>query len=70
VNKAICIYPDNKGNVWFGTTGGGLSEFDYTTNRFTHFTELDGLANNTVSPSVKVTRKIFLKELKKRDLCN
>jgi len=48
VNKAICIYADNNGNIWFGTTGGGLSEFDHTTNRFTHFTELDGLANNTV----------------------
>jgi ligand-binding sensor domain-containing protein len=48
VNTAICIYPDRRGNVWFGTLGGGLSMFDAKSNKFNHFTELDGLANNTI----------------------
>ncbi|MEY4110673.1 MAG: hypothetical protein RLZZ46_1028, partial [Bacteroidota bacterium] len=34
------------GNMWFGTDGGGVSK--HNGNLFTHFTEEEGLSNNTV----------------------
>lgn len=37
---------DKRGNIWFGTFGGGASRYDGE--RFTHFTEKEGLSNNTV----------------------
>ena len=47
-NKALCITEDTKGNIWFGTGGGGLSMFDRKTQKFRHWTETDGLPNNTI----------------------
>jgi ligand-binding sensor domain-containing protein len=47
-DKALCIYADSKGNVWFGTSGGGLSKFNYNTGKFIHYTEIEGLSNNVV----------------------
>ena len=42
----LCGYKDSKGNLWFGTDGGGLSRYDGKS--FTNFTTAQGLAYNTV----------------------
>ncbi|MBI4646365.1 MAG: hypothetical protein HY738_07180 [Bacteroidia bacterium] len=41
-----CILQDSKGNLWFGTQGGGVTRYDGE--MFTHFTEKQGLSNNSV----------------------
>ena len=41
-----CILEDKFGNLWFGTTGGGVSKYDGQ--YFTHFTDKQGLSNNFV----------------------
>lgn len=43
VNK---ILQDKRGNLWFGSYGGGVSKYDGSS--FTHFTEKEGLSNNIV----------------------
>ncbi|MBI4648955.1 MAG: hypothetical protein HY738_20790, partial [Bacteroidia bacterium] len=40
------IFCDSKGNLWFGTAGGGASRYDGKS--FTNFTSAQGLANNIV----------------------
>ena len=42
-----CISEDNDGNLWIGTSY-GLNKFDKKSEKFTRYTILDGLANNTV----------------------
>ncbi len=42
-----CGFKDNIGNLWFGTTGGGLS--CYNGKSFTNYTTSQGLANNVVT---------------------
>jgi len=37
-----------KNLLWIGTFGGGLNRLDIATNTITHFTEEDGLPNNTI----------------------
>ena len=37
---------DRSGNIWLGTEGGGASVFDGES--FTHYTQNEGLANNSV----------------------
>jgi hypothetical protein len=41
------IMEDSRGNLWFGTQGGGVSR--YNGESFTHFTEKEGLSNNNVT---------------------
>ncbi|MBX2959751.1 MAG: SpoIIE family protein phosphatase [Flavobacteriales bacterium] len=41
-----CMLQDQSGNLWFGTSGGGVSKYDGKS--FTHFTEKEGLSNNIV----------------------
>jgi ligand-binding sensor domain-containing protein/serine phosphatase RsbU (regulator of sigma subunit) len=41
-----CGFMDSRGNLWFGTPGGGASRYDG--NAFTTYTTLQGLANNNV----------------------
>jgi ligand-binding sensor domain-containing protein/serine phosphatase RsbU (regulator of sigma subunit) len=41
-----CAMKDKKGNLWFGTAGGGASRYDGKS--FTNYTRAQGLANNTV----------------------
>jgi len=41
-----CGLQDRAGNLWFGTTGEGVYRYDGKA--FTHFTEKEGLRNNTV----------------------
>lgn len=40
------VLTDKKGNLWFGTNGGGVSRYDGKT--FLHFTEKNGLSHNKV----------------------
>ncbi|HCV42690.1 MAG TPA: histidine kinase [Bacteroidetes bacterium] len=47
-NTIQCVGEDQQGNLWFGTSD-GLSRYDYATNRFTRYTEKDGLPNNSVT---------------------
>ena len=41
-----CIIQDKGGNIWVGTTGEGVYQYDGK--EFTQFTEKDGLSNNSV----------------------
>lgn len=45
-SQVLSIYQDHKGFMWFGTNSGGVGKFDG--NKFTTFTENDGLINNIV----------------------
>jgi len=47
-DKVSSFYEDQTGVLWIGTYGGGLNRFDRATQTFTHYTEKDGLANDTV----------------------
>src|SRR5688572_19346947 len=46
LNSIACGYTDKKGNLWFGTLGGGVSRYDGKS--FTNFTAAQGLANNII----------------------
>jgi ligand-binding sensor domain-containing protein len=39
---------DQKGRLWIGTWGGGLSVFDTTTHKFRNFNTRDGLPGNFI----------------------
>ena len=48
-----CMLQDKSGNLWFGTSGGGVSKYEPSSKEgqagtFTHFTEKEGLSNNVV----------------------
>ena len=43
-----CIFEDSDGFVWVGTGGSGLARLDPETEKFTHFTESEGLMGATV----------------------
>jgi ligand-binding sensor domain-containing protein len=47
-NSVFGITEDSRGNYWIGTMGGGLNRFDPESEKFTRYTEQDGLANNVV----------------------
>ena len=52
-DKIFSMLEDKKGNLWFGTFGGGVTKYDPSVHRsggsgFTHFTEKEGLSNNYV----------------------
>jgi ligand-binding sensor domain-containing protein/class 3 adenylate cyclase/predicted metal-dependent HD superfamily phosphohydrolase len=47
-NYVLSIYEEPEGTLWIGTYGGGLNKFDVITEKFTHFTEEQGLANNSI----------------------
>jgi signal transduction histidine kinase/ligand-binding sensor domain-containing protein/DNA-binding response OmpR family regulator len=46
-NKIQCLHRDSKGKMWIGTFS-GLATFEADKNRFTLFSEKDGLQNNMV----------------------
>jgi signal transduction histidine kinase/ligand-binding sensor domain-containing protein len=46
LDDVFCSYNDSKGNLWFGTLGGGVSKYDGK--YFTNFTKQHGLAGNSV----------------------
>jgi class 3 adenylate cyclase/ligand-binding sensor domain-containing protein/predicted metal-dependent HD superfamily phosphohydrolase len=47
-NYCLSIYEEPQGTLWIGTYGGGLNKFDIATETFTHYTEENGLANNSI----------------------
>lgn len=46
LDQINCSYRDRKGNIWFGTNGGGVSKYDG--HSFTNFTTSQGLAYNLI----------------------
>jgi len=51
---SICASSQDENNVlWIGTFGGGLNKFDVEKKKFDHFTEKDGLNNNTICSIVE-----------------
>ncbi|HYG50057.1 MAG TPA: two-component regulator propeller domain-containing protein, partial [Flavobacteriales bacterium] len=46
VNNTRAILEDSKGNLWFGSYGGGVARYDGKF--FTHYTDKEGLSNNYV----------------------
>ena len=46
-NDRVSIYEDEAGVLWIGTLGGGLNRFDREKKQFTHYTEKEGLPNNS-----------------------
>ena len=47
-NSIFSFYEDPEGFMWIGTWGGGLDRFDRSSGIFEHFTEDDGLPNDTI----------------------
>ncbi len=46
LDQVYCCYKDKRGNLWFGTNGGGASRYDGK--EFTNYTTAQGLANNII----------------------
>ena len=47
-NMFRCSLRDQKGNLWFGTSGKGVYRHDAVSGRFRHFTKQDGLNGNNI----------------------
>jgi hypothetical protein len=47
-NAVKSIYEDKYGTIWVGTRGGGLNKFNHAKQNFIHFTEKEGLSNNSI----------------------
>ena len=50
-NTIKCIVEDNTGNMWFGTSGHGVSKYDGK--YFTNYSRAQGLSNNTIYSILK-----------------
>ena len=48
-NTFVEIFKDSKGDLWLGTTCGGLSRYDYITEKFVHYSKENGLQSNNVT---------------------
>ncbi len=48
-NAIVKIYRDSDGDMWIGTSGGGLCRYDYALDRFSHFTKENGLSSNNIT---------------------
>lgn len=46
IDAVSCGIMDQRGHLWFGTAGGGVSRFDGTT--FTTYSQVEGLADNSI----------------------
>jgi ligand-binding sensor domain-containing protein/serine phosphatase RsbU (regulator of sigma subunit) len=46
IDMMACVKIDKKGNMWFGTSGGGISRYDGKS--FTNYTTMQGLASDAV----------------------
>lgn len=59
-NIVNAIYEDRQGNLWVGTTGGGLSLFNRNSNTFTHYIEQPNdptsISNNAVTCMLEDSR--------------
>ncbi|KAF0132072.1 MAG: guanylate cyclase [Bacteroidetes bacterium] len=47
LSSILCSFKDNAGNLWFGTSGNGVSRFDGKS--FTNYTSANGLAHNLIN---------------------
>jgi signal transduction histidine kinase/ligand-binding sensor domain-containing protein len=47
-NNVLSFYESSDGNMWIGTNDGGLNVLDRLTLTFKHYTEEDGLPDNTI----------------------
>ena len=47
-DRIDAIYEYPAGTLWIGTFGGGLDKFDIATETFTHYSQKEGLPNNSV----------------------
>jgi signal transduction histidine kinase len=47
-DMVLSLVEDKNGNVWIGTFGGGLDRFNRSMQSFTHYTEKNGLPDDTV----------------------
>lgn len=47
-NTIFSVYEDNYDNLWICTMGGGLNKYDVKNNKFTYYTDKEGLPNNVV----------------------
>ena len=47
-NTILSIYQDKNNFLWIGTFGGGLNKFNLKTEKFSFYSEKDGLSNNVV----------------------
>jgi hypothetical protein len=43
-----CVYEDSKGNLWIGTSSGGLCQYNYSSDNFTTHTHNKDLPFNSV----------------------
>ncbi|MCP5108959.1 MAG: PAS domain-containing protein, partial [bacterium] len=48
IDSIWAFYQDREGNIWSGTSGGGLTRMDSTDGTFTTYSKKHGLAHNTV----------------------
>jgi ligand-binding sensor domain-containing protein len=48
-NSICSLSADSSGYLWIGTSGSGLNRYDPHTGRFAHYTERDGLPDNSVN---------------------
>ncbi len=56
-NRISSITEDKYGRVWIGTRGNGISVFDWTTESFTHFRNVEGDPKSLASNAVYVLMK-------------
>jgi len=47
-NRIKCIYVNPQGTMWIGTNGGGLNKLVSGTTQFIHYSEQNGLPDNTI----------------------
>jgi signal transduction histidine kinase/ligand-binding sensor domain-containing protein/DNA-binding response OmpR family regulator len=47
-NLVVDMFEDSKHQIWIGTIGGGLNLFDVKTGKFRHFSEKEGLPENSI----------------------
>jgi ligand-binding sensor domain-containing protein len=47
-DHVISLLADSAGNMWIGTFGGGLNHLEIKSGKITHYTETEGLPNNTI----------------------
>ena len=52
-NIVYSICSDKNGNIWVGTYGGGLSEYDPKLKQFTNYTSEKGLSDNAVNSVIQ-----------------
>lgn len=51
-NRITFLFEDNRNNLWIGTRGGGLNQFDPNTEKFKTFRHQEGVANSLSNDEV------------------